>query len=63
MIRNISLKVCERSGRTLVLLRTPPASFPKASGFSDGIADIHGFHQRAPIYSYSLGENQAWYDR
>jgi len=63
MIRNISLKVCERSGRTLVLLRTPPVSFPKATGLFGEIADIHGFHQGTPIYSYSLGENQAWYDR
>jgi len=62
MIRNISLKVCERSGRTL-FSSAPPVSFRKTTGFFGGIADIHGFHQEPPFYLNRLSKNQAWYDR
>jgi hypothetical protein len=64
MIRNISLYGKGVRPRPYpVLLRTPPVSFPKATGFFGGIADIHGFRQRTPIYFNRLAENQAWYDR
>jgi len=37
--------------------------FPKNTGLSGGIADIHAFHQGTPFNFKRLGENQACKDR
>jgi hypothetical protein len=41
----------------------PALSFPKATGFLDKIADIHGFLQKISFYLNRLAENQAYNNR